>query len=96
MSTFLVWALIGIISVIVTCYVHGHIDTHMTRAKFVFCTLSVIGMIALGYVALWVIAGQHPDFSLAPVVGFGLTMVATAFAYSALVVLSQRDIAPSK
>lgn len=96
MSTFLVWSLIGLAAVVVSCYVHSHVDTEMPRAKFVFCTLATVGMVALSYTALWAVAGQHPDFSFAPIAGFGLTMVITALVYSACYVLSQRDIAPSR
>ena len=97
MSTFTVLVLVGFASVIGACVLHDHIDTVVVRATFVVAALLGVGVAAIGYCAMWVIAGQVPSFLLTPIFGFGLTMVATALVYSATyVLLQQRDIAPSR
>ena len=97
MSTFTVLVLVGFASVIGACVLHDHIDTVVVRAAFVVAALLSVGTAAIGYCALWAIAGQLPSFPLAPIFGFGLTMVITALVYSATyVLLQQKDIAPSR
>jgi hypothetical protein len=87
---------LGIIAIIVACFVHGRVDTTLPRAKFVFLSLTGVGSLPLGYAALWVLADQQPlDFSLAPFVTFGLTLWVSALTYSVLYILLQKDTAPS-
>ena len=95
MSALVVYPAVGLGAVLVACFVHGQVDTPMVRAKFVVLTLLTLGSLALGYVAIWPLAKQYPTFSLAPILGFGLTMWAATGAYSTLVVLCKRDRAPS-
>ncbi len=88
---------IGFIAVIIACFVHGQTDTMMPRSKFVTLALYGVGSMSLGYVALWVIAGQRPlDFSLTPFAVFGLTLWVTAAVYSTIFTLLQKDTAPSR
>ena len=95
MSALVVWSVIGLGVVTGACLAHSQVDSPMARAKFVVCTLLTLGSLALGYVAIWPLAKQHPTFSLGPILGFGLTMWITAGAYSILVVLCKGDKAPS-
>lgn len=95
MSALVVWSAVGLGAVAIACIVHAQIGTTMVRAKFVVLTLLTLGSLALGYVAIWPLAKQYPTFSLAPILGFGLTMWATMGVYSTLVVLCKRDRAPS-
>ena len=87
--------IIAVIAVVAACLVHSFVDTTLPRAKFVFLSLTGVGSLPLGYVALWALAGQHPDFSLAPAVTFGLTLWATALVYASLHTLCMEDEAPS-
>lgn len=87
---------LGIIAVVIACFVHGRVDTTLPRAKFVFLSLAGVGSLPLGYVALWVLADQQPlDFSLAPIATFGLTLWVSALVYSVFYILLQKDTAPS-
>ena len=96
MSNLPLLVIIGVIAILVLCFVHGRVETAMPRSKYVVVGLLGFGLASFGYVALWVIADQAPlDFSLAPFVSFGLTMWVTALAYSAVHVLCKKDIAPS-
>lgn len=101
-------AVIGIVAILGLCFVHGRIETAMPRSKFVALGLFSLGSLPLGYTTLWVVADQAPDFSLAPLMTFGLTMWVTALAYGAVVLLARtiavlarighsiwKDIAPS-
>lgn len=87
--------IVGIAAVAIACYAHSLTDITVVRSKFVFVSLASAGTLSLMYVAAWVVANQHPGFSLAPFAIFGCTMWVTALAYSALVVLCLKDTAPS-
>ncbi len=87
--------IIGLVAVVVACFAHDLTETSLPRAKFVFLSLIGVGSVPLGYTALWVVAGQHPDFSLRPGVVFGLTLWVTALAYASLHTLCMKDEAPS-
>ena len=86
---------VGVVAVLVLCFLHGRVEAKMPRAKFVFLTLIGLGSLPIGYALLWVLAGDRPDFDLWPSVTFGLTLWASALAYSALVTLLLKA-APSK
>lgn len=94
--TAFVWAGVGLAALFVTCFVHNHSTIQVSRPKFVFNTIMTIGLIAFAYVSVWVFSGQHPTFSLAPIVYFGVTMVTTATVYGLACLLCGRDIAPFK
>ena len=87
--------ILGMVAVAAACFAHSIVDTTLPRAKFVFLTLTGVGTLPLGYVALWAVTGQHPDFSLAPFVAFGFTLWVTALAYASLHTLCMKDEAPS-
>ena len=87
--------IVGITAVAVACLAHDLTGTTIARSKFVFVTLATVGAFSFSYIAVWVLADQHPGFSLAPFAIFGCTMWVTALAYSALVVLCLKDTAPS-
>ena len=95
MSALVVYPTIGFAAIVCACFAHDRICTRMVRAKFVALTLLTLGSVALCYVAIWVLAMQHPMFSLRTILGFGLTMWATMAVYCTVVVLCKRDIAPS-
>ena len=95
MSNLPLLVIIGVIAILVLCFVHGRVETAMPRSKFVVLSLFGLGSLPLGYVALWVIADQQPSFSLVPFVAFGATLWATALTYSVVSVLLKKDIAPS-
>ena len=87
--------ILGMAAVVLACFSHSIVDTTLPRAKFVFLALTGVGNLPLGYVALWAVTGQHPDFSLAPFVTFGLTLWVTALVYTSLRTLCMKDEAPS-
>ena len=87
--------IVGIAAVAIACFAHSLADTSVVRPKFVFVSLTSLGALSFSYVAVWALADQRPDFSLAPFAIFGCTMWVTALAYSALVVLCLKDTAPS-
>ena len=87
--------IVGIAAVAIACFAHSLADTSVVRPKFVFVSLTSLGALSFGYVAVWALADQRPDFSLTPFVTFGCTMWVTALAYSALIVLCMKDTAPS-
>jgi len=91
-----VWAGVGLAALFGACFVHNHSTIQVSRPKFVFNTIMTVGLIALGYVSVWVFSGQRPTFSLAPIFYFGITMVVTALAYGLACLLCRRDIAPFK
>lgn len=95
MSNLPLLIVMGLVAIVVACIVHARIDTTLPRAKFVFLSLVGTGSLPIGYVAVWAVANQRPDFSLVPFFTVGATLWVTALAYSVLFILSRKDIAPS-
>ncbi len=96
MSNLPLLVIIGVIAILVLCFVHGRVETATPRSKYVVLGLLGLGLASFGYVGLWLVFDQRPvDFSLTPFVVFGLTMWVTALVYSAIHVLCKKDIAPS-
>lgn len=92
----LFWAGVGLAALFGACFVHKHSTIQVSRREFVFNTLMTAGLLPLGYVSVWVFSGQHPTFSLAPILHFGVTMVTTGLSYGLACFLCKRDIAPFK
>ena len=90
------WPAIGIAVIAGLCFLHSRITSTMPRAKLVVCMLLLLGALEFIYVGYWILAGQHPLFSLKPALYFGTTMWVSAMLYSTIYVLRLKDNAPSK
>ena len=96
MSNLPLLVVLGIVSVVALCALHAMLRPKVARSTFVVVALGTVGLALLGYVSLWAVSGQRPDFDLAPTLAFGLTTWVSAAGYAGLHIICKRSTAPSK